>query len=1076
LDQQSSRAILTYVRPGPTADGWLRQTIAELKGSDPLRPLTIVVPNYYAGTHARWNLARHGGLVNVRTLRLAEVAGLLARPALAELKPLSPVVESSAVRAVVAADGQTFGSARYHHSLHRALISLFRELRRVEGGPSSDPGNVHPVAQAALSSYGRWRRLTEGFVDQTETREVAARRLQAASACPPELAELGDLVLLLPTRVDPVDARLIGAIGRWVRVRVAIPWLADPLGLADEIASTDATRLAQALGVAPPQTTEPPAQLELHAETRVIRATDPAEEVREVVRQIIADVEAPRARDRVPLHRTAILYRQTEPYGTLVRETLTLAEVPWSALEGRSLVESRPGRALLTLIRLPEYRFSREAVLSWVDLAGQHGQLSAAVWDRLSRAANVVRGGNEWITRLRWLLWSRQDDARQYDAEGQEARAESCRHDAQQAAAMIEMMEELTHALRPPADGSPWSSFVDWAETLRQRFGEPAEGWTEHELAWAEELPRALESLREADRLETTGPTLGLFLDALQDLFQESSLPVGRLGVGVMVGPVQSVTGLAFDRVYLVGLTEGSFPPTPSADPFEDPVHRAERQRSTDRQSFLTALAAADGGRVTLSAPDAASGREAFPSRWLLEVAAARMGQPTLHTAAFKKLREEPWLRVLHSSRDAVARAATPSDLHDRRLEQVVAWTGADRPLEAHPLASRAELPLGRALIAVQARLSDDFSVFDGNLAELVGRSTRMARRFDGHGAISASAVETWASCPFRYFLGYVLQVERTTHPEESWTIDPLERGNLVHRILEEFFKTLHAQGRPRAGERYSAGDVGLIEVIAERHFAHVEELGKTGHPLIWQNARHAILADLRTFLAEDEAWRRSEGMTPAYFEQAFGTGEPGAWPAVEVDLGDRKLRFRGLIDRVDLDARGERAYVFDYKTGGASSYRTLKADPVLAGQHVQLAIYTRAVRGGNGQPLPSGGAYWFVSRKGEFTRTSVPDDAAAVAQRLTETLRTVADGVGVGAFLQAPGDDGDQFSKCSYCDFERVCPTGRDELWARKLASPAHRRYLSLQLPLSTPPSTGSGQALPVMAMGSQTGSEERE
>ena len=61
---------------------------------------------------------------------------------------------------------------------------------------------------------------------------------------------------------------------------------------------------------------------------------------------------------------------------------------------------------------------------------------------------------------------------------------------------------------------------------------------------------------------------------------------------------------------------------------------------------------------------------------------------------------------------------------------------------------------------------------------------------------ISASGIESWATCPFQFFLGRVLRIDATDRPEDGWTVDPLERGSLVHRILERFFKDLRSAGR----------------------------------------------------------------------------------------------------------------------------------------------------------------------------------------------------------------------------------------------------------------------------------------
>ena len=54
---------------------------------------------------------------------------------------------------------------------------------------------------------------------------------------------------------------------------------------------------------------------------------------------------------------------------------------------------------------------------------------------------------------------------------------------------------------------------------------------------------------------------------------------------------------------------------------------------------------------------------------------------------------------------------------------------------------------------------------------------------------------QTWATCPFRYFLSNVLGIAAPEQPEEVATISALERGSLLHAILESFIRAAQEQG-----------------------------------------------------------------------------------------------------------------------------------------------------------------------------------------------------------------------------------------------------------------------------------------
>src|SRR5207249_172659 len=153
-----------------------------------------------------------------------------------------------------------------------------------------------------------------------------------------------------------------------------------------------------------------------------------------------------------------------------------------------------------------------------------------------------------------------------------------------------------------------------------------------------------------------------------------------------------------------------------------------------------------------------------------------------------------------------------------------------------------------------------------------------------------------------------------------------------------------------------------------------------------------------------------------------------------------------GVIDRVDLSERGagpRRALVIDYKTGSASSYAGLASDPLLAGRHIQLALYARALRAAlkaEAEPLEVQAEFRFVTSRAGFVRLAVTSDAALDA-RLERVVQTVADGISQGSFLPVPGDrDRSSFTNCTYCDFDRVCSTSRDEAWERKHRDPEAR------------------------------------
>src|ERR1051326_4867303 len=84
---------IDLARPGGAVHQWVARTLAELKADGPRAPVTLVVPNYYAGRQIGWALAADDGYVNVRTLLIGDLAEQVLGVRMSSLSPLTSVVE-----------------------------------------------------------------------------------------------------------------------------------------------------------------------------------------------------------------------------------------------------------------------------------------------------------------------------------------------------------------------------------------------------------------------------------------------------------------------------------------------------------------------------------------------------------------------------------------------------------------------------------------------------------------------------------------------------------------------------------------------------------------------------------------------------------------------------------------------------------------------------------------------------------------------------------------------------------------------------------------------------------------------
>ncbi len=1026
----------------PTAWHLLRELVARAKGQDPLAPVTVVVPSTYAGLFLRRALGRWG-LANVRFLVPPRLAELLGAPALAAQgkRPLTSLLEGSAVRAAASGAQGPLAPLRDHPSLHQCLRATFRELRRAGPEVLARLSSQGGLRAQVVSLYQRFKDLTSSYYDREDLAQSAAQAVASGTA--PGLADLGTVILYLVHDLTPAEMALVKDLAHSWRCDAVLGLTGD--ALVDGRIRSLADHLSPHLG--PPQETGAALQ---GVDSRLVITPDAHQEARWVLRSIVRAAE-----EGVPFHRMAVLYRQSDPYATLVPELFRLAGIPVAGPGNLALGDTLVGRTLKELMGLPGQEFSRQAVMEWLTACpvappgGSRAVFSPSLWDTVSRRAGVVRGLGQWRERLAAYATRLEEEASQEEVEAIALRKG---REAQAARDLASFVESLGADARPPEQGPSWRAFAQWAGRLLDRYLDRRLLSEQEQGAW-EDIQRGLAEMESLDPVEP-GPTFQQFALALEELLSARAGRLGKFGQGVFVAPLGAARGLEFDRIYVVGMIEGAMPPRVPDDPLvPDEARRgagmslkASRQ-TEERYDYLSALATASTRVLSYPVGDTAAQRGQFPSRWFLEEASRLQGSQVF-TGDLPRLNRQPWLTMV-PSREGGLRSleqVSPADVHDYDLYHLLRWRDSGQPLGAHHLAASGHL--ARALALEHARRGRRLTVWDGDLSSLAGQAHRLDlfRR----PVLSATALESWATCPFKYFLAEVLRLSALEEPEELETIPVLERGRLVHSILERFIRQVQVQGTlPGPAEPWREEHRELLFQTAQEAFREASQRGVTGKRLLWELAQEEILADLDRFLEEDWRLRSQFNVSPYRVELRFGFDprEVGASEAEATYLvpGLGVLRFRGIIDRVDLDPSGEKALLLDYKTGSATSYQGLTNDPVDGGRRLQLPIYALAVAQAlKGRVGSVQAAYWFVGTRGGFTLVPrTPLELAAVEEHFARVVAVIAGGITRGRFPANPGRPKD--SQCKHCDFDSLCPARRHFYWERKRSDPRLADYLAL-------------------------------
>ena len=1004
----------------------------EADGEDPFARVVVITAHRDVASSVRHLLGARNVLnVTAQTgERLtAELARPILRPAEDDAAPprqaLNRLHESQAVRRVadqwLASDNLPLSLAG-RRRLYGELAGAFRQW---EQRPALDDADVPPaVAVGSLDLprlYGKFRALLDrdGYYTRYELPRLAAQALP--DHWPPGTEPA--VIYYLPRHPTAGELDLMETLLERGKCRVIIGLNGD--GDADGPALALHHRLTG--GDAATDGAMPLQRAVASNALSVTVAPDPVEEIRAVVRRIIA------VADDVPFHRIAVVHRQESPYASLLRQELDFAGIPSSGAPRRMLADTGAGRFLqgaLALLASMDGGADAEPTIDreqFIDLimscpvrfspnpnGGRRRrpvEVPATQWADLARAARANGTAREWATRLEAYV---EQQARRERERSGESVGTGPPGAGVLSAFIYRLAPRLRQLRRPDERDWTWQSAAEQLKSLLVDYLRRTEG-DDEDYRRIEEALDGLAGLADWDveyDADVLRETIG---DELQSPVSYRGNPVGS---GVYVGPPAGIVGAQYGMVFAVGMAEGQFPPAQRAsivDEWRDGAAAARTRRALERYEFLCAVASAD--RAMLSyAVAGANRRMAYPSPWLLEAAnllheaAGGDGRLTSENLAADVARK-PWLTVIESREMGLRQLAdaapiiAPADLDDYNLMHLMA--NASGPLASHPAWST-DARIRNALAAREARLGTILTEWDGRVG---AGSRRVSEIGVSDRPVSPSALETWATCPYRYFLNRVLVISPPPVADEEGEISALDRGVLVHRILEEFVN------------RNLQSEDDLL-ALADAEFAAAEGMGITGYPLLWEMEKETIRVGLRCFFAADAEWLGGPSLE-SRSEQNFDD--------VRMDVpGFGTVRFRGKIDRLDVLAGEVR--VRDFKTGNPRRYlvgsRGGQPDYTIAnGRALQLPVYVAAA----GQLYPDASitaSYCFPLGDDRIFDRSPYHDAEGLAG-FHDTLRRILGMARAGVFPATP-EEGDR-GNCRYCDFNRLCPARRRQIWERK-------------------------------------------
>ena len=523
----------------------------------------------------------------------------------------------------------------------------------------------------------------------------------------------------------------------------------------------------------------------------------------------------------------------------------------------------------------------------------------------------------------------------------------------------------------------------------------------------------------------------------------------------VKITRLSELRSLEFNTVFLCDFVEGSFPENYRPNPLlpNHPYRTEEEQLYNNRFMFYGVLKSFRE-RLYLLTPKREREAELIPSPFL--------GQ-------LKAIATVEEMKVPNPSRGSVTGFLSKYGDH--------VWTTPTPSNEEFPPEIVEMRPLINHVVKVEKSREEthDHLAYEGILTDGTLSTTSQKRLENRRQRIySVTELETYAKCPFQYFIDNVLRFSIKEDETED-ELSGLEKGSLLHDVLFEFYNNRRDQRKPLIGqcdeETFKAAETELNALLnrkAKEQRNRRKDKLIVENNLFWETDIDKLKVALHKWLKAERT--NDLSALPRYFEVSFGQKREPRDPELSctepITIGN--VRMTGKIDRIDI---GNGTFnIVDYKTGSS----TVRMPEILNGRSLQLPIYLQTatklleMHGGSGLEPAAGlyhkirldqfkaelgigtesengvayntynGSEWKSANKsGQLLDDEVFDARLA---RVSGYVQQYVDSISNGTFplitrvetFVDSEEDGDtpitpsnKTAPCSYCSYKRVCRVG---------------------------------------------------
>jgi ATP-dependent helicase/nuclease subunit B len=808
-------------------------------------------------------------------------------------------------------------------------------------------------------------------------------------------------------------------------------------------------RLKASLGNSPVSQTK-------HASLNVFSyaANSMKEEMRFAAKKIKELVSA----EKVELSRICIASYHQDDYASLARETFREYGIPANITDRARLDRAPLYLSINALFDLAEFNLSRRSLLRllsspYLVISGNNGEdINAPNLYEVITEYRLHQGSDSWEEEIGIYIEELEEASKTVLDEFDESNIRIQLEKLDKAKKDISNVENLLKKIREPKTPLEFHhtvlTIIRDCRVVTQLLNGSSNMIAADTLEFDTRSYRALMELLE--ELLDICSRLGLDNTSLPLSFYTERIRTGALrtrfapraepGRGVIITSFEQTIGYQFDYLFLVGLNDGIFPEVYTPSIFNLREHQpSEDEKIVEQRYLLYQTLSSFQKEVYLIWHTGTDDKKS-------EIMRSQFVDSLEEICEFSKVdgfqdekifSTNEFFRYSSTYSGNILELAKENNLVDNSLKTI----------SSH---------IPHSVLAQKKRSTNSLTEYSGSLPldDLTEAEREHLLNFRDR-VYSISQLETYASCPFKFFSKYILGLEPGVKTETEEGLSGAERGSIMHEVLYHILTGLRERDKD-------------IRTLSDEDFHKVanEILAlKKPHTNLAKNHPFVRLDKETVFMPPDpgigmlqkfiEAERKFENYItkPSFFEATFGLriGEEkrdsSLYRQEHVEVAG--MKFRGKIDRIDMDDTSGIFTVTDYKSGKQASNKDVRE-----GRSLQLPLYLRIaedlLRSHLGDQEMSGVAGIYHALLGkeskqqlalgirEFAgkayeghkrggKLAAEVETAHELQELIEATINFAQsyvaGITKGQFPLADQEHTD--TACRYCDYKKVCRVG---------------------------------------------------